>query len=504
MKVGSLGLLLCALASAEAFSFFERAQVLSEEVIDALDKSHRALDSSLEKFKAIGDKPVASEFVQVASELGTSVDNVARVIDTKVSPAAGPISDTVVNAVLSSSLDDLIQSVQHYADTMTPSDLSQYTSGLQFISSALKSASNLADTYNMKTQAIKLKSINEQISAIAHQDPTRAAKLRRNEGLDIALSDVMALQFALAEDVENFEADGSAEKFHEFIDSLLVHSHEATEIARNQFAKFAEVNELVSKAASAPLLVSYVSGLDKLVSAVAETSLDKSAAKRMNILADSTRSLASAAAENNLEGYSDTLQRFAHKLNNIASSSESLLADEELSAIDKREVGELLKRENFLTKGVKSAVNLVKQRFDAFKMAVQKGGKRPVSAALTNLLAGLDGQIDNLLGIVGTALNPLTDGLSKGAVHAILGPTFQSLTDGIEVLLGNVVGAPLDLLVSPAMHMLSGNLKNVAKVADKFDLKDTKKALAKQGENLEVIAKKGHKILKEAAGKAKK
>jgi hypothetical protein len=150
---------------------------------------------------------------------------------------------------------------------------------------------------------------------------------------------------------------------------------------------------------------------------------------------------------------------------------------------------------NPILDGINSGVANARQRIDAFTNDLKHAGSRPASSLLANFIAGLDGQIDNLIGVVGKVLSPVSGGLSESAVHVILGPTIQSITDGVEVLLGNVAGAPIDLLLAPALHMLSGNMKNVAHVAKVYNMKDLQEKLAQQENHIRAFAEKGTSIV---------
>lgn len=146
--------------------------------------------------------------------------------------------------------------------------------------------------------------------------------------------------------------------------------------------------------------------------------------------------------------------------------------------------------------GVKSGIANARQRIDAFSNDLKHAGSRPPTSMLTNFIAGMDGQIDNVIGIVGKVLAPASGGLHESTVHDILAPTFQSVTNGVDVLLHDISGAPVDLLLAPAMHMLSGNLQNLEHIAAIYKLPDAQKKLAKQRELIASHAEKGTGFLK--------
>lgn len=142
--------------------------------------------------------------------------------------------------------------------------------------------------------------------------------------------------------------------------------------------------------------------------------------------------------------------------------------------------------------GFISGMDNARQRFDAFTNDLRQKGSRPGAALAVNLIAGLDGQIDNILGVLDDVLGKLTFGLTNPIFGFILGPTFQSLTDGIEVLIGNLVGGIIDLPLVPILRGLSNSLVRVSNVADRFDMNDISMKLQMQTQQInDILAKQG-------------
>ncbi|KAA8912241.1 hypothetical protein TRICI_003570 [Trichomonascus ciferrii] len=111
--------------------------------------------------------------------------------------------------------------------------------------------------------------------------------------------------------------------------------------------------------------------------------------------------------------------------------------------------------------GVEGSVMNFRQKVDELIQEVSRNPGRAGSAVVTAVIQGLDSQIDNVISTVSAALSPLTGGLSEAVGHAILGPFFQSVTDGTEVLIGNIVGGAADLVLSPVVSTLSQSLNRL-------------------------------------------
>ena len=98
----------------------------------------------------------------------------------------------------------------------------------------------------------------------------------------------------------------------------------------------------------------------------------------------------------------------------------------------------------------------------------------PAAEVLLATITGLDSQIDNAAGTISHALAPFTGGLSLAVGNFLLGPFFQSVTNGAEVLLSNIVGGAVDGVTAPAVAALSGNISKLTSQAAKYHI-DTAK-----------------------------
>lgn len=86
----------------------------------------------------------------------------------------------------------------------------------------------------------------------------------------------------------------------------------------------------------------------------------------------------------------------------------------------------------------------------------------------------VDSQIDNAIATVSEALAPLTGGLSMAVGNTILGPFVQLISDGAEVVLGNLVGGAFHIVADRAVAALTGNLGNLANEEAKYNINPSK------------------------------
>lgn len=123
-----------------------------------------------------------------------------------------------------------------------------------------------------------------------------------------------------------------------------------------------------------------------------------------------------------------------------------------------------------IVNGVKSGVTNVRQQVDAVVRGFQTNDGHPTADSLKALITGLDGQIDNGIGIVADLLSPVTFGASHAVEGAILGPFFQSVTDGAEVAISNLVGLPIDAVLGSDIQSLANNMSKMIAQANQLQV----------------------------------
>lgn len=114
-----------------------------------------------------------------------------------------------------------------------------------------------------------------------------------------------------------------------------------------------------------------------------------------------------------------------------------------------------------IVNGVKSGVINARQQVDSMVRGFKSNDGHPTADVLKAFITGLDGQIDNGIGIVADLLSPVTFGASHALEGAILGPWFQSVTDGVEVAVANLVGMPIDAVLGAPIQSLANNMSKM-------------------------------------------
>lgn len=84
-------------------------------------------------------------------------------------------------------------------------------------------------------------------------------------------------------------------------------------------------------------------------------------------------------------------------------------------------------------------------------------------------ITGADSQIDNAIATVAHAMGPFTGGLSLAVGNFLLGPFVQSVTNGAEVFLGNMIGGAEDRVQNAAASYTS-NLSNLRAHAVQYNV----------------------------------
>lgn len=131
----------------------------------------------------------------------------------------------------------------------------------------------------------------------------------------------------------------------------------------------------------------------------------------------------------------------------------------------------LLARQFSGLNGLQGSVMNTRQQIDKMNAQIREHPEHANAARVTTFLQGLDSQIDNAISTVSNTLAPLTGGLSVAVGRSILGPFVQSVTDGAEVLLGNVIGGALDMTTNPAMiSRISRSYTNLISQAGRYNI----------------------------------
>lgn len=124
---------------------------------------------------------------------------------------------------------------------------------------------------------------------------------------------------------------------------------------------------------------------------------------------------------------------------------------------------------------IKGGATNAEQTIETLIKQLGRNDGHPAADAVSALITGLDSQIDNLINMVATALGPLTFGVSNLVGDAILGPVFQSITNGAEVVISNLAGGAVDLVTQPVIQLFVHTLSRAVEMGKKNNVKNVSK-----------------------------
>lgn len=136
--------------------------------------------------------------------------------------------------------------------------------------------------------------------------------------------------------------------------------------------------------------------------------------------------------------------------------------------------GKLHARSDFnpILDGIKGSATNAAQTVETLLKQLTRNDGHPAADVVSAFITGLDSQADNLINAVSVALGPLTFGVSNLVGDAILGPVFQSVTNGAEVLIANLAGGAVDLVTQPALQLLVHTLSRAVSLGKKNNVKN--------------------------------
>ncbi|VVT45942.1 uncharacterized protein SAPINGB_P000968 [Magnusiomyces paraingens] len=124
--------------------------------------------------------------------------------------------------------------------------------------------------------------------------------------------------------------------------------------------------------------------------------------------------------------------------------------------------------------GYHSGLTNSQQTMDTLIRQLRANDGHPTSDIISAVITGLDSQIDNGIATVVNTLAPLTGGLSLAVGQALLGPFAQSVTNGAEVVISNLVGAPIDFITQGIRLNFANTLGNLATTAKQYNVDTTR------------------------------
>lgn len=156
-----------------------------------------------------------------------------------------------------------------------------------------------------------------------------------------------------------------------------------------------------------------------------------------------------------------------------------------LAMVSASEEEALHKRQCAILNGIQGSIMNSRQQIDKLNAEIRQNPEHAGAMIATTFAQATDSQIDNAINTVAEALSPLTGGLSVAVGRAILGPFVQSITDGAEVLIGNVIGGSIDLVRNPQTIMnLSRSYQNLISQAGRYNINTSRlQSIQKQLQN---------------------
>ena len=127
--------------------------------------------------------------------------------------------------------------------------------------------------------------------------------------------------------------------------------------------------------------------------------------------------------------------------------------------------------------GLHNAITNSKQVVDTLAGQIKSGDGHAVASSLNALITGTDSQIDNVLGMLTDSklLTYASLGINKDIGNFLLGDFFQSVTNGVEVLIGNIGGGAIDLITDGGVKDLSEAIGKLSDMASKdYHVSDNK------------------------------
>lgn len=132
--------------------------------------------------------------------------------------------------------------------------------------------------------------------------------------------------------------------------------------------------------------------------------------------------------------------------------------------------GNVKRASNSDMSGVVGSVNNFQETINTFLHEVSHDKGHGAAAAVTALITGLDGQVDNLAATIFNVANKLTFGLTSPIGDFLLGPIFQGMTNGAEVLISNIIGGGIDMVADAPAQLFTGTMSKLIDMGKKINV----------------------------------
>ncbi|KAA8909431.1 hypothetical protein TRICI_004498 [Trichomonascus ciferrii] len=461
--------------------------------------AQQRLDSTVRDIRNAGNRPAASVLTNLITGLDGQIDTVLGMISGTLGQLTGGLAEIPFQFILGPTF----QSITDGAEVLIGNTLGgaidlAVVPAIHVLSGSLSNLANTAVRLNMQPQATRFATLAKQANMAAvrgetqhrgnrqqqqqHHRHLQARGLDNSIGINSAAQSVASIQNSIERIVKDFDdaAEGDSrpptQAVSRFVSDLDTQISKGIETLSSSVSNIGPIPEAASFALTTPLFRSAAGATERLTMSLAGGTLDESLSGALDSLSEKIQVLAETADEYSNKQFTHSLNLLNRRVQNLASTARS---ENQLAA--RSNEGGIM---GIFSHGVTNA----QQRIDSFVNELNSPNARPGSQLFVNLLTGIDGQIDNLLGAISGALSSVTFGISDIPFNFILGPTFQSITDGAEVLIGNLAGSVIDDDVLPIIRSLSGNIMNLANVANEHGMNSQALALAQQSKRLQLAA----------------
>uniref|UniRef100_A0A060SZS9 ARAD1C03080p n=1 Tax=Blastobotrys adeninivorans TaxID=409370 RepID=A0A060SZS9_BLAAD len=445
---------------------------ITDGIQSGIDNAHQRISSTVNDLRNLGNRPAAAVLTNLVTGLDGQIDNVLGIIGSALAPDTLGLSNVVIGAILGPTFQSITDGVEVLIGNVGGGAIDAVlVPSLHILSGTLGNAARAAGRYDIKDQQQHMAILSQRVEALAQEGAKQYANKRQHEAQHYrraepsdrehqAVVAVQHLQGQIEDKMRQIEQDDpSPDALASFVHDLGRDISRATSSIEgimshalgNDNSNGHQVSDMAHSLIG-PLYSTAIRAGERLLAVTTTSSLDPNSGDAIHQLSQDYNHLAQTAQQYQLPA-ADTLRQISAKIGNLNSRIPRLAA-----------------RQMSLPDGIKSGLDNARQRFNAFSNEMRNPNARPGSQAMVEMITGLDGQIDNMLGMAQQALSPITGGLSDLVFSAILGPTFQSLTDGVEVLIGNLSGGIVDLALVPALHLLSGSVRNSANMAKQMNL----------------------------------
>jgi hypothetical protein len=480
LLIGAAALLLMAGSSAnEPLEHVKRENAAIDGVMGAVHNAQQRLDSTARQMKLVGSRPGAAVVTNLITAIDGQIDNLAGTINTMLIPLTGGLSSFIIGPLLGPTFQSMTDGIEVLLGNTIGgvADLA-LVPAMHMLAGSMSNAANLAGNLQMKNYQMKFVNLQKQAQTIATQKKPKKHLVQRYADLATASAGAIA---TIAQSIDNVistlkdaGADPSSEDITSFMSSFQEQVGTGVGMAQGAMAAVGSPNSLVTSAILSPVMSSTVNGVEVLISSISSGKVDAAFEPGLQSLSSQVMRLSSVAQQYNMDGYASSLQAMSQKLIGIAAgvvqSGQSEIIKRAVGAVDKANAG----------------FRDVQQKIDGMSQELRAAGARPSAEAVNEFLSGMDSQINYMVGMVGSNLK--SGGLSDRTSQTILSPVFQSITDGVDVLIDNSSGVLLDVSTAAPMHILVGSLANVANVAAQYNMNNFQAKFVDQGNKLAHIA----------------